>query len=98
VRWICYENQNIDCKEATLIGKKWCEDQNKVVYGTYTFEDHNVREGQAKGSYQFRVHFKPAAKKVKIPNSNPNFSERWITFENQDLDSKQATEYARWWC
>ncbi len=54
-----YKNQDLIPDIATILGKKWCEDKNKVVYGIYTFLEHNVTANRKKGEYMFRVHYKP---------------------------------------
>jgi hypothetical protein len=42
-RFIEFQDQEITVQEATAVAKKWVDEQNKVVYGRYTFIEHNVK-------------------------------------------------------
>lgn len=38
-----FDKQDLLVDEATAVAKKWCETQTKLVYGKYTFIEHNVK-------------------------------------------------------
>ncbi len=65
-RYIEFEDQEITVGEATAAAKKWVDEQNKVVYGRYTFNEHNVkvvprisqRIDYVKEVFKFKVHFR----------------------------------------
>lgn len=65
-RYIEFEDQEITVGEATAAAKKWVDEQNKVVYGHYTFIEHNVkvvprisqRINFEKEVFKFKVHFR----------------------------------------
>lgn len=42
-RWIKFDDQDLPVDEATACAMKWINDQNKVVFGKYTFIEHNVK-------------------------------------------------------
>ena len=44
-RWILFENKAISTEDATTYAKNWCDAQNKIVHGKYTFWEHNVKSG-----------------------------------------------------
>ncbi len=68
-RWILFDKQDLLVDEATAVANEWCETQNKLVYGKYTFIQHNVkavpRTSQRLGEPElqmFLVHFMVARK------------------------------------
>lgn len=63
VRWIRFQDQNsvneINAEEKAM---EWVDRQNKMVFGTYTYLEHNLGKVE-KGFAGFKVHFKPPAQK-----------------------------------
>jgi hypothetical protein len=81
--------------DAERAAKRWCNDKNKIVYGTYTFLEHNVKPvprvsqmiNTEKVTLKFKVRFQVTKRNT-----------RWINYTNSEVTAENAKEIAQQWC
>ena len=109
-RWVLFDDQESVTKDnAEEKGRLWCEEQNKVVYGCYTYEANNAHRAE-KGNFKFRVHFRATRDRTKkavvaekaapqiapVKCIDPN--RRLVPFTHNNVTAANAEALASIWC
>ena len=100
-RLVPFTHNNVTEANAEALASIWCDEMNKVVYGTYTFLRHHIALNQ------FEVLFTPAvrrpASKVMMMSVDRSYqsvdpTDRWVQYTSENVTESNAAALATIWC